>query len=515
MKIKIIIPFLIAVLSLTGCPLPQYVATDQQINSVKHDIDRASRQFEVPPPSSINKEGVYADTNPVSLQKPPAWLKHNINIHGSSLPFTFYVNKILQGINVDVSYQHGLNNSQLVALNYSGTIKGALTKLASETGYAYRINHGRLTWSDMVTKTFDISFMPGTSRYVVGGQGTNGSKPQGGGAYTTYFGDLGTFKEQYSNFRGDISVWRDLKQTLDKLKSKQGKVVVSEATTTVTVFDHPQNVTMMAAYLKRLNEELSRQVSLQVQVLEVNLNKNYNYGIDWNIVRRVMGASFGLTGSLAQPISVAALGSNLSPALAGISIIGITGSKWAGTRVLINALKQQGKVSVVTEPKVVTLNNQVAEIGINTLTGYLAEVSTTQTGAVGQFLTQSLTPGVVKTGFSLYILPKIEHGRVYLQISSTISDLQNIQTISGNGSTDSTSSSSSTTAANQIQVPTVNEKSFNQRSLVLSGSTLIVAGFKQLRNNNAHTSMFGVPSSQGASTDNVETIVLITPTILN
>ena len=44
---------------------------------------------------------------------------------------------------------------------------------------------------------------------------------------------------------------------------------------------------------------------------------------------------------------------------------------------LFNALSQQGKVSIATEPTVVTTNNQVASINITQTRGYLAKIENT------------------------------------------------------------------------------------------------------------------------------------------
>ncbi len=91
----------------------------------------------------------------------------------------------------------------------------------------------------------------------------------------------------------------------------------------------------------------------------------------------------------------------------------------------INALDHQGKVHMVTNPQVVTMNNQMASIRITNDTSYVKSVSTTQTPEAGT--TSSITPGTVTDGFTLYILPKIQGDRVFMQITSTLSDLVSIK----------------------------------------------------------------------------------------
>lgn len=504
-----LIPLIILfpLLLVAGCgPTPLYQKASNSISQTRGQIEHAKSTYQQTPPPVETKPGLYVNNAPVKFSHRPQWLQRRIRIHGAGLPFKFYISKIMTGINADVSYQHEIAEGEPLSMDYSGTVEGALNRLAAISGYAYTLQGNTITWSDMISRTFDISFMPGSSQYMVGGENRSTSAATASSS-AVYFGDLSSSRNQYSNLTGNVSVWQDLTETLNKLKSKQGQVVVSQATTTVTVYDHPRNVNMIASYLDKLNQELSRQVALQIHVLEVNLNESFNFGINWQLVRKVMGIQLGLAGQLAQPIRILPLGNNTG-SVAGFILRGIEGKKWDGTNILINALKQQGNVSVVTEPRVVTLNNQVAEIGINTLTGYLESVSTTFTGNTAQFATESLTPGVVKTGFTLYILPKIEHNKIYLQITSNIANLENIQRIGSNSNKDAQNNS-------EIQVPTVNEKTFNQRSLVKTGDTLVIAGFKQLRNQANNAKMYGIPSAQGASQDNVETVILITPTILS
>lgn len=502
-KVLLSITTIIVVLLLSGCTTPLYNNLDNNVNRTHAQIQLVKNTIENPPPVVV-KPGLYVDEQPVSMSAAPAWLQARVTIHGSGLPFGFYVSRIMASTNANVNYLEGVNSNQIINMNYTGTVQGALDRLAAKTGYSYQATGNIVSWSNMISRTFDISFMPGSTEYFVGGQSAQAANASDSNSGAAYFGDLGNSSSEYSNIQANLSIWNDLTNTLNDLKSKNGKVIVSQATTSVTVYDRPQNVAMMARYLMQLNNELSRQVALQVEVIEVELNKNFNYGVNWNLIRSGLGGiQLGLTGQLAQPITMSPLGNNPTPAAAGFILNGEPNGNWNGTAMLLNALKQQGKVSVSTEPRVVTLNNQVAEIGINQLQGYLESVSTTVQGTTAA-TTETLTPGIVKTGFSLYILPKIKGKEVYLQISSALSRLQNIQNIQA----------SSSAGSNAIQVPTVAEKVFNQRSVVGSGDTLVVAGFKQVENQTANTKTFNALTSQGGSNQNIETIVLITPTIL-
>ncbi|EKD72542.1 MAG: hypothetical protein ACD_45C00648G0003, partial [uncultured bacterium] len=181
--------------------------------------------------------------------------------------------------------------------------------------------------------------------------------------------------------------------------------------------------------------------------------------------------------------------------------------------ILFNALSQQGKTSIVTEPRVVCLNNQVSVIRIVESQGYVASVQNTSLAGNGtsgstslNTVTSQITPGTVVTGLTLYLLPKILNKNVYMQVNADISANQGIQTFT-TGSGSNTSS---------VQLPNISEKHFNQRSMIRSGDTLIMSGFRQV-GNQAKANQFlrsQALGGVGAQQLNTETIILITPILL-
>src|SRR3990167_9493863 len=182
-------------------------------------------------------------------------------------------------------------------------MKGALDRLESITRFSYSVSGYSVDWSAFVDKTFNISFMPGTSNYMVGQ-----SQLEQSSSSTTQTGQSSTPLDdsQYSNMQGALSVWADLSKTLNELKSKEGRVIVSESTTSVTVHDYAYNVDQMAKYINQLNQSLSQEVGIRIQVIEVDLDNNYNFGIDWNVVQKVLGTQMSLTGDLSTATNLVA-----------------------------------------------------------------------------------------------------------------------------------------------------------------------------------------------------------------
>lgn len=536
-----ILLFFSTLLILTGCVNPICTLHEADHNVAKNacTIQQVKMRSAIPTSPVKSFAGYYVNPQPMPLKSTPAWTQQHITVHAQNVPLNFVVSRILRDHeNIAVDYLPGTDQNEIVSINYSGPIKGALNQLAADTNYAYTPTDNGLVWQEFITKTFNISFMPGTSSYQVGknegyGSGqatsnTNSGSTSGTNAISNVTGELG--QQEYSNLKGNLSVWDDLKQTLNQLKSNDGHVYVSEATTTITVQDHPANVNAIENYINQLNRDLSREVAIQVEVLQIDLNKEFNYGINWDVVLNSLGTEFGIAGQLGNAANIAGAatqGTSVQNSLAVFQIGSLNGS-----HALINALSQQGKISVVTQPRVVTMNNQMAEIRITRDVSYLQSVSNTTLANAGSAnVTTSLTPGIVTDGFTLYLLPKIQNSKVYLQISSSLSTLTALNTVTNNPSASASSGLSLNLKKDKdkitgnddnnpqfqaIQVPTLANQTFNQRSVVSSGCTLVVAGFQQLRDETQRSQLAGIQplGGLGAERKNVQTIVLITPTIL-
>lgn len=536
---KWIIVLLAFCVVLSACNSPVYNQAEMNVADVKIKSQEARKLADktgyLKRPLLV-KRGMYVDTTPRSLARQPSWLSNRIIIRGDTLPFSYYSRVISSGAgnNILTKYQTGLDISVNTSLSYSGTVRGALDLLAAKTGYVYSIQYNSIYWQAFITRTFDIAFMPGSSDYLMGkASGSSSASPQsvgggggggqgGGNATVASYISSDQSDSEYSNLKGTLSIWKDLDETIKALLSPDGKVMVSESTTSVTVRDRPTNVKLVGQYIYNLNHNLSKQVLIKVQILDIALQNDWNFGIDWQLIGRAFNKSpFVINGSYGTPITITALTAQQATPLGGapnFPQFGVQRFVQNGQNpipsytILFNALSQQGKTSVVTEPRVVALNNQVSVVRIVNQEGYLASVQNTSlasgTAANVGTVTSQLTPGTVITGLTLYILPKILRDKIYLQVNADLSTLVDMKDIVSGSQADQNNS--------VIQAPTIVQKSFNQRSVIRSGDTLILSGFRQVANT-ANANQFIMSQAlggKGAQQLNKETIVLITPILL-
>ncbi len=511
---------LITLIGLAACHSAVYNQTEANVADVKLKAADALRKSDAsakPDPSLLIKQGSYVDTTPVSLQSKPSWLKNKVIIRGDQLPFSYYSRVIATGANTNIltKYQSGLDSSVKITINYSGTVEGALDLLASKTGYVYSVNRNAIYWQAFVTRTFDVAFMPGGTDYMMGKTSSSGGGggSSGGSGQSSYYTSGDSSDSEYSSLSGKLSIWSDLDATIKQMLSPEGKVSVSQATTSVTVRDRPTYINLIGQYISNLNRNLAKQVLVKVQVLDVTLDNAFDFGINWALIASGFNKSnFVVNGNYGTPISITAL--TPQPAGQVVPQLGSLASATAANKIpsytiLFNALNQQGKTSIVSEPRVVCLNNQVSVIRIIEQEGYVASIQNTSLGgsssgtAAQNTVTSQVTPGTLTTGLTLYILPKILGKDIVMQVNADMSTKIKMDSFGPSGS--------------QIQLPNIRVKHFNQRSIIKSGDTLILSGFRQVQNT-ANANQFLESQALGGKASlqqNKETIILITPILLN
>jgi hypothetical protein len=259
-------------LLLAACVHPMLQETQDNVSDVQHQTERAKKRYHDLNQGS-DKMAVFRHAYKYVKPQQPRWLKQHVELHAQQAPLNFLMQKMLRQTPAYASFSNDVSERRRLNLNYRGSVQGALDAVSARTGYGYSVDQNTVTWSQYVTRTFDISFMPGDAAYSLGETTAHSLS-------TPTLENTNEHKTQFSNLRGNLSLWHDLFSTLDQIKSEHGKVIVSQATTSVTVSDKPENIRAIEQYLRDLNRRLSREVALQVQVLEVDLNTGFNYGVN-------------------------------------------------------------------------------------------------------------------------------------------------------------------------------------------------------------------------------------------
>ena len=156
-----------------------------------------------------------------------------------------------------------------------------------------------------------------------------------------------------------------------------------------------------------------RQVLIEATVAEVQLNNQYQRGIDWQRLRNLSGFGFSqISGGTPAGVNTNAftLGFASGP---GLSITGT-----------LKLLESFGNVRVLSSPKLSVLNNQTAVLKVVDNLVYFTVSATTIPGTAGSatVTTFSTTVNSVPVGFIMTVVPQISDAdSVVLNVRPTIS----------------------------------------------------------------------------------------------
>lgn len=370
-------------------------------------------------------------------------------------------------------------------LNYHGSLKGLLDVIQAQSGYWWNFKNGEIHFFTTETKTFllpafagettstnSISASNGTSGGMAGGgggmSGGGGAGMSGGGGGMSGGGMSGGGTASISNTT-TVDAWKNM-AAIAKTVSDGATVYVDSSLGTITVTGTPPQVEAVSDWVSSLSKQMSRQIAIEVHVYDLDLTNEQNYGLNPSVAFNDLAKRYGVSVQGVSPPAV--ITTQATPLTMNASILSsATGAlgQWKGSNIVIQALATMGKVVSNYSRSAVTMNGQPAAIQVATNTGYLESTSTTLAANVGS--TASLTPGLVTTGFTAFITPRIIGQNIYLGINLTISSLTSMQTISSGGQS--------------IQTPDTESFAEQQEAKLKSGDILVLAGYQS--NNSSET----------------------------
>ncbi len=375
--------------------------------------------------------------------------------------------------------------TETVPVNYAGKLSGLLNYISNRYGVWWRYKNGSINFFTKETRVFTIYALPTETTMSADLQGTTMGSGTSNGAGGNTSSSLST--------SANLALWDSIEEGVKQVVGENGTLSFSRVAGTITVTASPYMMQKVASYIANWNEKLSRQVAISVKVLQVQLDNTDNYGLDLQAVFN----SKNIASTFASPYTIA------STTGVGAGLLSMTllrpSSDWKDSSALIEAFSTQGKTSLVTSSSVTTLNNKVAPVQITTSQNYVKEVNVTNySGSDDNDSEIDMQTDTLNYGFTMEILPRIlDHGRLIVLFSMTISDLLALETFSSStkdtnndnenedDDEDSTNQESTT-----VQLPKMQMRGFMQEIAMKSGSTLVLTGFEQV-NDSMNTSGIG------------------------
>ena len=250
-----------------------------------------------------------------------------------------------------------------------------------------------------------------------------------------------------SSSRADVSFVGD-SQPGERLRGVDGcsdgrAVHVNQMSGTVLVRGMPKELRTVERLLRRMQVNIERQVIIEAKVIDVQLNQDAQQGINWSsfrngLARASVGANPGLIGApgttaagrvatgaaLADLLGSQLIGGSASSAFSAGLGIALQGSQFAA---LISFLETQGRVHVLSSPRIATLNNQKAVIKVGTEEPFITAItpgSTSLSSSAAVAVPPTLTYQPFFSGISLDVTPQIDdRDQVTLHVHALVNSI--------------------------------------------------------------------------------------------
>ena len=197
-----------------------------------------------------------------------------------------------------------------------------------------------------------------------------------------------------------------------KKKSEQGYYIIDKPVGLITVTAPRPVLEKVDAYIRNLKKTLYKQISIEAKIIEVQIDNESNYGINWSSVLKNFNVSGTLTfgadgqvypyvrnnsastpdgrvytdrsGNMFQPnedgdasvyYHTAATGSAYYDAIDPGQFISKIALGAASFDVFLNALKEEGQTKILSNPKISVMNGQPSMITVGTNYTYVKEVT--------------------------------------------------------------------------------------------------------------------------------------------
>lgn len=361
-------------------------------------------------------------------------------------------------------------------LNYSGPLASLLDSIANQAQLRWSYEDDRIVFRRVVTQYIHVKSLPGTLK------GTSTSSSSISTSSSTMSTELG----------GDL--WQALQSTLPLLVSSSGQFQLDTRMGIVTVRDAIANVKEVERYVEQVNQLFMRQVNIQVEIVQVDMNTEAQNGIDWGNVARTLSSGAVLRSS----------GPGFS---AGSTSPGSIGIFDGDSQILFKSLERYGRVSNMYSAMVSTMHRQPVPLSVTNTRTYLRSVTAAPASTAGTTISgPTLTVADLNTGFSINLVPAIlDSNRVLLETSISISATRELlQYSTGTGAGQTT-----------LQQPNVDNFQNVQRVSMDMGKTLILLGYEyeEARSTGTDVVRDKLPASRSTIGNKKSVLILLTPNL--
>lgn len=349
--------------------------------------------------------------------------------------------------------------------------------------------------------------MSGSSSGSSGGGMSGSSAGSSGGSGSSVGSVQATFNATASLTSKTQQVMHGgLDEFLQRVAGENALVSVSKDTGYVTVRGNGAALNRMRQFINQFVYDNDRRVQIKVSVLEVQLDDSMSYGIEWARVLAPLQNSIGnIAFSGASGAAVINPSTVVNPASAALAQTSVNPAfnlsiTTATINAVISALRNYGKLSVLTQPTIMAMNRSPVAIFDGTSTPYLGSImtmaglSSSESGASASF---------AESGVSLAVMPDIlTDDEAQITLAPTVSAITSMSTFTVQGST--------------LSAPAMVEKRILMQTVIHNGETVILGGVRTGNKTANTTTLPFVQVPLGGTSDNLtdELVILLQSTVI-
>lgn len=305
--------------------------------------------------------------------------------------------------------------------------------------------------------------------------------------------------EESESSRADIS----------KVNAVKKQVTIDQNLGIMAVTAFKEEHRNVQLYLDSIREIATQQVIIEARILQVALDNKSRKGLNLTFNT----GKFGNGGvNLADPdMPVLKFDWNKAGAKPD------NGSDFAAA---INFLEKQGKVEVISSPKISAMNNQLAVIKVGEEKYFATQsTNTTNSNSNNSTTTNNVEKEALFSGIAFYIVPSIIHDEqeqrdlVTIHLRPSISHITTERTlVSGTGQNNDTSKSTES----YINLPKISTTQVDTIVRLFDNEIAVIGGLTSLIQDESNSRLpHGPNTDKSSSTQKIETVILLKAHIVN
>ena len=296
----------------------------------------------------------------------------------------------------------------------------------------------------------------------------------------------------------------DLPQEANGANARGPQIIADRTNNALLIVATEGEYATIEAAIRKL-DILPMQVLIEATVAEVTLNNSLQFGTQYYLLNGDTQATLSNAQSpTATPIDPAVTNAQLFPGTLAANFPGFAFARTIGNQQFaIQALKKITDVEIISAPKLLVLDNQLATLQVGQLVPIITQSATSviTTGAPVVNNVQYQATGVILT-----VTPRINTGGlVTLDIQQEVSDVV-------------------PTTTSSINSPTFQQRKIQTKVVIQDGETVSLAGLisdKRSRENSGIPILQEIPvlgplfSTRTNTTTRTELLILLTPRVVN